>query len=165
MSCDKFKEMILNSILDEQSNEAGDMLQSHIQTCDDCRHEYEQLCAAVGILKSGPNESMLPVEKLRFQNRIYKAQLSRLSARNNRSVALKRLSAIAAALIFFFLGFSSRSFYQEDFGPKESVSREERIEDLIKQQISDLPGQRVSHRGFLLIAKGRKAIEEHESIK
>jgi len=145
MSCDKFKEMILDSILDEQDSKNYDTLQNHIHICDDCRLEYKQLYAAVEILRPESNEGMRPGEKLELENRIFNTQLQRLSIRDSRAIVFKRLAAVAAAFIFFFIGFLSRSFYQEGSNLKGRASMEEGIEGFIKQQLSDSSGQRVSH--------------------
>ena len=165
MSCDKFREIMLEVILGDQNIDEHAGLLQHIKQCEDCRLEYDQLGTAVGTIKPLPDESLSPMEKLELENKIYKARLSKLSTGNiNKHVFLKRIAAIAAAFLFFILGFSSRPFYQNRFDLKEMASTEKRIEDVIRRQIAGSSGQRVSPRGLLLIAKGKKAIEQHEQI-
>ena len=150
MSCERFKEMILNSIVDGNDPERNVDLQKHILACKDCRLEYEQIKSAVRILEPEPGEGLSPIEKLKIENRIYEARLRRFAIKNNRGVYIKRLTAVAAALFFFFLGFSIRSFYTGDTGLEEKIASEQRIQEF--------PGAR-----FLLAAKGRKALLASES--
>jgi hypothetical protein len=150
MNCERFKEMILDSVVDGYDPEKNNDLQTHILTCADCRLEYEQIKSAVRILKPEPGERLAPVEKLKIENRIYEARLRRFASKNTRGVYIKRLTAIAAALFFFFLGFSIRSIYTGDTGLEEKIAAVQRIEEL--------PAGR-----FLLMAKGRKALLASES--
>lgn len=150
MSCERFKEMILESILDDQDPEKNAEFQKHILTCGDCRLEYEQIRSAVRIIKPEPGEGLSPIEKLKIEKRIYEARLRRFASKNTRGVYIKRLAAVAAALFFFFLGFSIRSFYTGDTGLEEKIASEQRIQEF--------PGAR-----FLLAAKGRKALLASES--
>jgi hypothetical protein len=152
MSCERFKEMILDSIVDGNDPERNVDFQKHILTCKDCRLEYEQIKSAVRIIKPEPGEGLTPVEKLKLENRIYEARLKRFASKNTRGVYIKRLTAIAAALFFFFLGFSIRSFYTGDTGLEEKIAVEQRIEEF--------PAGRL-----LLIAKGRKALLASESSR
>lgn len=166
MSCDRFKEMILDSIVDEYDPEKNAEIREHIATCDNCRLEYEQIRSALTIMKPESGQGLTPVEKLKLENRIYQARLRRFSVRNYRGVILKRLTAIAAALFFFFLGFSTRSFYPGDSGIEERTAADQRIEELLDRSLPDLSGQRVSPWGFLAMAKGaKKALQEYESSR
>ena len=152
MSCERFKEMILDNIVDENDLEKNADLQKHILTCEACRLEYEQTKSAIRIMKPEPGEGLTTIEKLRLENGIYEARLRRFASRNTRGVYIKRLTAIAAALFFFFLGFSIRSFYTGDSGIEKKTAAEQRV--------AELPAGR-----FLLIAKGRKALQEYESVR
>ena len=152
MSCDKFKEMILDGILDELDSEKNMDLQKHIHSCEDCRLEYEQIKSAVRIMKPESGEGLTTTEKLMIENRVYEARLRRFATKNSRVVYLKRLAATAAALFFFFLGFSIRSFYPGDSAIEKMKVAYPRIEEF--------PGGR-----FLLMAKGKKALAELESVK
>jgi hypothetical protein len=51
---------------------------------------------------------------------------------------------------------------EDCFDFNEIASTEKRLEKAIRQQIANASGQRVSPRGLLLIAKGKKAIEQFE---
>jgi hypothetical protein len=152
MGCERFKEMILDSIVDEYDPEKNAVIQKHILTCADCRLEYEQIQSALGILKPESGEGLTPIEKLKLVNRIYEVRLKQFTSRNYGIVNLKRLAAIAAALFFFFLGFSVRSFYSGHSTIEDRIAADQRIEAF--------PGGR-----FLLMAKGKKALAELESVK
>ena len=166
MSCERFKEMILDSILDECDPIKNTELQKHILTCEDCRLEYEQMQSATGIMKTKSGEELTPVEKLELENIIYRARLRQFTSRNARVVFLKRLTAAAASLFLFFLGFSIRSFYPGDSGIEELTVADQRIEEFLGRSLPDLSGQRMSSRGLFMMAKGaRKALQEYESSR
>jgi hypothetical protein len=165
MNCERFKEMILDSVVDGYDPEKNTDFQTHILICAECRLEYEQTKSAVRILKPEPGEGLNPIEKLKIENRIYEARLRRFASGNYRVINLKRLTAIAAALFFFFLGFFIRSFFPVSPSPDEIVSREKRIEELLDLRLLDVSGQRFSSRGFLVMKKGIQAFLEGESEK
>jgi len=152
MNCVRFKEMILDSILDECDSEKNTELQKHILTCEGCRLEYEQMQSAIGIMKTETGDELTPFEKLELENRIYRSRLHRLSAGNSKVAYFKRLAAVAAALFFLFLGFSIRSYYPGDSEIEQKPA--------VDQRIKEFPGGR-----FLLMAKGKKALAELESVK
>lgn len=161
MSCEQYKEMMLDSILGEQDINENARLLQHISECKDCRLEYDRICAAVDVIKPQEDENLSPIEKLKLENAIYKARLSRLSAsRSYTNVFFKRIAAVAAAFLFMFVGFSIRQFYQERVDLKGREMAEERIGDVIRQQDYLSYGQRMSPQGLLLIAKGKKALEQ-----
>ena len=165
MSCDKFKELILDNLLEEPDANNNPELRKHINTCNACRLEYERIQSAVQALKPGKGEGLSLVEKLRLENNIYEARLKRLSGGNLGILWLKRLAAIAAALIFFFLGYSIRSLHQVSLPDRNMASAEKNIEELMNAPFSRISGQHISPQGLLLIAKGSKALQEYESMK
>ena len=103
MSCEQYKEMMLDSILGEQDINENARLLQHISECKDCRLEYDRICAAVDVIKPQEDENLSPIEKLKLENAIYKARLSRLSAsRSYTNVFFKRIAAVAAAFLLVF---------------------------------------------------------------
>lgn len=165
MSCDNFNELILDSILKDSDTHNKIELQKHIKTCNKCRLEYEQIQSAVKALSPDTSEGLTLVEKLQLENEIYEDRLRRLSGRNSGIVWFKRLTAVAAALFFFFLGYSIRSVSPDNLPAQNMASDEKSIEKRMNLQLSRISGQRVSPRGLLLIAKGKKALEEYEFLK
>ncbi|MBN1570231.1 MAG: hypothetical protein JXA73_20485 [Acidobacteria bacterium] len=165
MNCDKFKELILDSILEESDSPDSMELQKHIRTCSACRIEFEQIQSAVRTLKPGAGEELSLVEKLRIENKIYEARLKRLSGKRFRNTWIKRLTAIAAAVFFFFLGYSIRTTLPGNRPIKDRASYKESIEERMNLQFARIYGQRISPRGLLLIAKGEKALEEYKLRK
>jgi hypothetical protein len=165
MSCDTFKELILDSVLEESDTYERSALKKHISTCSACRIEYEQIQSAVRSLKPDAGEGLSLVEKLRIENKIYAARLNRLSSRRSGNMWIKRLTAIAAALFFFFLGYSIRTIAPNNRPIQDTASSEKNIEKRINLQLARLYGQRISPRGLLLIAKGEKALKEYETAK
>jgi hypothetical protein len=165
MSCDRFKELILDSILDESDTHDIIELQKHISICNACRIEYEQIQSAVKALRPDSGEALSLVEKLRLENKLYEARLNRLSGRRSGNPWLKRLAAIAAAVFFFIFGYSIRTMVPDNRATRDMASTEKIIEARMNLQLSRIYGQRVSPRGLLLIAKGEKALEKYESRK
>jgi hypothetical protein len=165
MSCDTFKELILDSVLEDSDTYERSELQKHISTCSACRIEYEQIQSAVRSLKPDAGEGLSLVEKLRIENKIYAARLNRLSGRRSGNMRIKRLTAIAAALFFFFLGYSIRTMAPNNRPIQDTASSGKNIEKRINLQLARLYGQRISPRGLLLIAKGEKALQEYETAK
>jgi hypothetical protein len=165
MSCDKFKELIMDSVLEESHTHERSELQQHIRTCNACRIEYEQIQSAVQALKPDGGEGLSLVEKLQIENKLYEARLNRLSSRHSGNLWFKRLAAIAAAIFFFFLGYSMKTAVKDNRPIQDMASSKEGIDERTNLEYARLYGQRISPRGLLLIAKGERVLRELASRK
>ncbi|MBN2319440.1 MAG: hypothetical protein JXR49_10205 [Acidobacteria bacterium] len=166
MHCERFKEMILDDILEGCDSAKNDELQDHVRACGDCRMEYERMQSLIGIIQPDPEKGLSDFEKLKLENRIYRTRLSRLSSGNRKAFYFKPLAAAAAALLFFLLGFSVRSVHQDDSVIEEMTVADQRIEEFLDRSLPDLSRQRMSPRGLLAMAKGaRNALQEYESSR
>jgi hypothetical protein len=155
----------MDRIMEESDSPETIELQKHIRTCSTCHREYEQIQSAVQALNPGTGEGLSLVEKLQLENKIYEACLNRLSGRRSGNMWLNRLAAIAAALFFFFLGYSIKTVVPDNRPLQDIASSGKGIEERMNLQLARIYGHRISPRGLLLIAKGEKALEKYESRK
>lgn len=162
MPCDKFQEFMLDHILEELDSSDAMEFGKHIASCRACRMEYEQIQSAVEALKPGAEDALSLVEKLRLENTIYAARLRRLSGGRLRNVWIQRLTATAAAVLIFLLGYSLKTMVPNGRSIHDAAPANEKIEARIDPKLVRQYGQRISSRGLLLIAKGEKALDAYK---
>jgi len=161
MNCDIYKDSLPLYASGDLGPEESEKLAQHLDVCPTCRAEYEKLSEIVAVLAPTDSERLTDLEKLRMESEVYRRLAEKASGNHlqrKRSVAARVILRVAAALLLFILGYSTRSFVSELYEGPHATTRVLRPSGSSAQYQQALAsGLRFSSQGLKAIAGDRTA--------
>jgi len=162
MNCEKYAELMALVALGEASEMERDEVMRHVETCERCRSEYDELTGIAGALAADPTEELTEVEQLKLENRVLRRVRTRLRDGNQWQVVMR----IAAAVILFGLGYatnlvighSAEGTQPLPMAVERALTREEMLRAVG-------PGVRFSAVGLRAITLGKQAWLNQEGLR
>jgi anti-sigma factor RsiW len=162
MNCDLYKDSLPLYASGDLGPPESERLAQHLDVCPTCRAEYEKLTEIVAVLAPTDSERLTDSEKLRMENEVYR-RLAQKANRNHQqrktSVAARVILRVAAALLLFILGYSTRSLVSGLYEGPHATARVLRTSGSSAQYEQALAsGLRFSSHGLKAIAGDRTAM-------
>lgn len=161
MNCDNYKEQIPLLITGDLSQEDTAKLRAHLEQCDACGKEYEELHSMISQLDSHEPTALSAGEKAELQQRILNEMSHTNTTEINSSSSIpRRLIQSAAAVIIFasgyLIGYSLHST-ESNITPATETAMAEYIE---YSQKDNFTNYRLTTNGLKLIARGKKHLTQ-----
>jgi len=162
MSCKRYKEMLPLYVTGDLSRAEEQEVDHHVEGCAECRAEVDKLAEVVAMLTPDESDSLSEVEKLRMEKEIYRRLAGRSGAdavvRDDRT-PMRILLGIAAAVVFFFMGYLTSDLMTEPTNGGRPMAQLERGSGVVAEyRRAVASGYRFSAEGLKVIARGKAAL-------
>jgi anti-sigma factor RsiW len=160
MTCQEYRELMPALALGECPTEQRRKLEAHLATCPACDAEFRRLKEICRILEEDAYaDELSEIDSLRIESTLYRRLAAEAPTRRrwpNRTFGL--ISAIAAGLALFVLGYGARSFVTSPRVPSTKVTAQSASSTLAQYEGGLSQGGRFSAVGLKTIALGWEGV-------